>query len=471
MINPDTIVPHREGLRDMVAFMDAHPDAGAAGCKILNPDGTLQLACRRSFPSPIVAFYKIVGLSNLFPSSPRFGAYNLTYLDPDEVHEVDALSGSFMMIRDSVVEQVGLLDERWFMYGEDLDWCYRIKSAGWKIFYVPTVEIIHFKGESTKSVPKIRNLVTFYRAMYTFVEKHFSRRFLFLRLEWLLAVGIVFRGLFSLGMKVLQTLALPLVDSALVLAGLWLGIAVRFHYGPVNLPPYTHREWGLIYAVCWLIWLGSLYAAGVYRSRRYSAVRALVGISVGFSAIILLVFFLKQYNFSRLAALYAWGVNSVLVTGWRGVAHFVSRAFRGREIGGRRALIVGTEEEGLSFLKTVGRYPHLDYEILGFVGVRSEMRGELVGDKRVIGVVEDLPKLVREYRVDEVVVTTSTVSCSRMLGLSAGLRGPTVQFKLVPAAFESLVNGRKIERIEDLPVIEVESRPRGMMRRILRGNP
>ena len=160
----------------------------------------------------------------------------------------------------------------------------------------------------------------------------------------------------------------------------------------------------------------------------------------------------------------------MLVAGWRGIAHLVFRAFRGREIGGRRALIVGTEEEGLSFLETVGRYPHLDYEILGFVGVRREMRGEQIGGKRVIGVVEDLPKLVREYRIDEVVVTTGTVSCSRMLGLSAGLRGPAVQFKLVPSAFESLVNGRKIEHLEDLPVIEVESRPRGMMRRILRGN-
>jgi len=272
-------------------------------------------------------------------------------------------------------------------------------------------------------------------------------------------------------MKVLQTFALPLVDSALILTGLWLGITVRFHYGPVHPPPYTPREWGLIYVVCWTIWLGSLYAVGVYRSRRYSAVRALAGISVGFSGVILLVFFLKQYNFSRLAALYAWGFNSVFVAGWRGVAHLVSRAFRGREIGGRRALIVGTEEEGLSFLQTVQRYPYLDYEILGFVDVRSEMRGAEVGGKRVIGVVEDLPKLVREYRVDEVVVTTGTVSYSRMLGLSAGLRGPMVQFKLVPSSFESLVNGRKIEHIEDLPVIEVESRPRGMMRRVLRGNP
>ena len=471
LINPDTIVPHRDALRKMVGFMDTHSDVGAAGCKILNPDGTLQLACRRSFPSPGVAFFKIIGLSNLFPNSPRFGAYNLTYLNPDEVHEVDAISGSFMVVRRETIDRVGLLDERWFMYGEDLDWCYRIKQAGWKILYVPTVEIIHFKGESAKSVSKVRDLIMFYRAMYTFVKKHFSRRFLFLRLEWLLTVGIVLRGLFSLGVKILQTFSLPLLDSALVLAGLWLGITIRFHYGTVHPPPYTRQEWVLIYGVCWLIWLGSLYAVGVYRSKRYSSVRALAGISIGFAWVILLVFFFKQYNFSRLAALYAWGFNAIFVAGWRGIVHFISRTFAGREIGRRRALIVGTEQEGRSFLRTLNRYPHLEYEILGFVDIRSEMRGVQIGDKRVIGIVEDLPRLVRDYRIDEVVVTTRTVSYSRILGLSGGLWGPMVQFKLVPSSFESLVNGRKIERVEDLPVIDIESRPRGMVRRILRGNP
>src|SRR5512138_2330859 len=130
LINPDTIV-QEDTFRVMKAFFDATPDAGCAGCTILNPDGSFQLPCRRSFPTPWVAFTKIFGLSALFPRSRIFGQYNLTYLDPQKTYRVDAISGSFMMVRRSVVEKVGGLDESFFMYGEDLDWCFRIGEAGY----------------------------------------------------------------------------------------------------------------------------------------------------------------------------------------------------------------------------------------------------------------------------------------------------------------------------------------------------
>ena len=130
--------------------MDAHPEAGAVGCKILNPDGTFAPESRRSFPTPAVAFYRMTGLSRLFPKSRVFGRYNLSYLTPDEATEVDALSGSCMVVRAKAIEQAGMFDEDFFMYGEDLDWCYRIQQAGWSIHYTPDTQIIHYKGESTK---------------------------------------------------------------------------------------------------------------------------------------------------------------------------------------------------------------------------------------------------------------------------------------------------------------------------------
>ena len=132
-------------------FLDNHPETAAAGCKILNTDGTLQLESRRGFPTPAAAFCKLTGLSRLFPNSPRLARYNLTFLDPEEVSEVDALSGSCMMVRWEVIEEVGLLDEAYFMYGEDLDWCYRMREAGWKIHYVPQTEIIPFRGRWFRS--------------------------------------------------------------------------------------------------------------------------------------------------------------------------------------------------------------------------------------------------------------------------------------------------------------------------------
>jgi N-acetylglucosaminyl-diphospho-decaprenol L-rhamnosyltransferase len=171
LLNSDTELP-LDALAQMLSFMAERPDAGVAGPKIVLHDGSLDLACRRSFPTPEVSFYRMVGLSRLFPRSPRFGRYNLTYLDPDLVAEVDSVVGAFMLVRAATIAQVGLMDEQFFMYGEDLDWAYRIKKAGWKIYYNPAVTVLHVKRASTRQNPRAQ--VEFYRAMEIFYRKHYA---------------------------------------------------------------------------------------------------------------------------------------------------------------------------------------------------------------------------------------------------------------------------------------------------------
>jgi N-acetylglucosaminyl-diphospho-decaprenol L-rhamnosyltransferase len=171
LLNSDTELPP-DALAQMLDFMAERPDAGAAGPKIVLHDGSLDLACRRSFPTPEVSFYHMAGLSRLFPHSPRFGRYNLTYLDPDLVTEVDSVVGAFMLVRAATIAQVGLMDEQFFMYGEDLDWAYRIKEAGWKIYYNPAVTVLHVKKASTRQNPRAQ--VEFYRAMDIFYRKHYA---------------------------------------------------------------------------------------------------------------------------------------------------------------------------------------------------------------------------------------------------------------------------------------------------------
>lgn len=172
LLNPDTVLPP-DALQQMVDYMDAHPEAGIAGPKLVRQDGTLDLACRRSFPSPEVSFYRMLGLSKLFPRSSRFGRYNLTYLNPDRPAEVDSVVGAFMIVRSEAVSQVGMLDESFFMYGEDLDWAFRIKSRGWKVLYNPAVVVLHYKGESSRRHPR-KAILEFYRAMHLFYRKHYA---------------------------------------------------------------------------------------------------------------------------------------------------------------------------------------------------------------------------------------------------------------------------------------------------------
>lgn len=170
LLNPDTVLPPT-ALAQMVRFMDDHPTIGVAGPRVRRPDGSLDRACRRTFPTPQVSFYRMIGLSRLFPQSQRFNAYNLEYLPEDSVHPVDSVVGAYMQVRREAVLAVGLLDERFFMYGEDLDWAKRIKDAGWEVWYNGAVEITHVKEAASSQSTKSR--IDFYEAMWLFYQKHY----------------------------------------------------------------------------------------------------------------------------------------------------------------------------------------------------------------------------------------------------------------------------------------------------------
>ncbi|MBN1487850.1 MAG: glycosyltransferase family 2 protein [Anaerolineae bacterium] len=171
LLNPDTEVPP-DAFAQMLAFADAHSEAGVFGPKLVRPDGSLDKACRRSFPTPAVSALHMLGLWRLFPKSRLFGRYNLTYLDPDQVAEVDAVVGAFMMVRRESIVQAGLLDDTFFMYGEDLDWAFRIKEAGWSTFYYPGVTVLHVKRAASRH--SARAQVEFWRAMDIFYRKHYA---------------------------------------------------------------------------------------------------------------------------------------------------------------------------------------------------------------------------------------------------------------------------------------------------------
>ena len=190
LLNPDTELPPN-ALQEMVVFMAERTDVGVAGPRVRRPDGSLDRACRRSFPTPQVSFYRMTGLSRLFPKSKRFNAYNLEYLAEDVAHPVDAVVGAFMLIRREAILSAGLLDERFFMYGEDLDWAKRFKDAGWQVWYNGQVEITHVKAAASGQSSKTR--IDFYEAMWLFYRKHYQPETSWL-LDKLIMLGIVGKG-------------------------------------------------------------------------------------------------------------------------------------------------------------------------------------------------------------------------------------------------------------------------------------
>ncbi|MGG4126625.1 glycosyltransferase family 2 protein [Paenibacillus illinoisensis] len=175
LLNSDTIVK-QDTLHTMIYFMDRYPEMGASGCKVILPNGSLDKACKRGFPTPSASFYYAFGISRMFPDRPKFNQYQLGHLSPDDEYPVDCLVGAFMLVRRETIDQVGGLDETFFMYGEDIDWCYRIKEAGWGIYYYPRTYIVHYKGASARRKP-MKIIYEFHRAMWVFHRKHYAKRY------------------------------------------------------------------------------------------------------------------------------------------------------------------------------------------------------------------------------------------------------------------------------------------------------
>jgi len=202
LLNSDTVVKNQV-IENTLNYIKENTDVGAIGSKVVLPNGTLDKACRRSFPEPKNSFFRLFGLAKLFPNNEKFNEYNLNYLDENGIYEVDSLMGAFMLVKKVAIDQVGLLDEDFFMYGEDIDWCYRIKKSGWKIVYYGKSEIIHYKGSSSKK-KKSKLIYEFYRAMYLFYNKHYKNKYSIV-ITLITYIGIGFIFLLKILLNILKT--------------------------------------------------------------------------------------------------------------------------------------------------------------------------------------------------------------------------------------------------------------------------
>jgi len=459
LINPDTIV-QEDTFRICLAYLDAHASVGAVGCKILNPDGTLQLACRRSFPTPAIALAKVTGLARLFPQSRIFGRYNLTYLDPEETADVEALSGSFMMVRRATIDQVGLLDEAFFLYGEDLDWCYRIRQGGWTIVYLPDTQMVHFKGRSTIEAP-FDSLRVFYGAMALFVKKHFNKGWAFLP-RWFLLAGIRLRASLSYIGRLSRRLAVPLLDLICLQIGLILSLVFRF--GHLSF-------WGnysVVNGAYSAIWLGCLGSMGLYRPGVFSTSRAFAAAGVGLVVNASLTFFLPQYAFSRQVVLVAGCVNAILLGGWRLAVRVASHMTWipfvgkiGKTLVRRRVLIVGCDQTACLMAEKLNERIDGTSEVIGLVGMEEQDLMQSRNDPvHVLGVFSDLKRLIVTHRIHEVIFSPESISYEKALSIVASNQHFRIDFKMAPCEADVLMAQTNLDALGDVPLIDLAYRIR-----------
>ncbi len=449
LLNPDTVV-QEETFKKLIEFFSTHSDAGMAGCKILNPDGTLQLPCRRSFPTPWTAFTKTFGLSTLFPRSKLFAKYNLTYLDPDSTYEVDAISGSFMMITREVYEKIGGLDETFFMYGEDLDWCYRVQQSGSKVYYVPTTSIIHYKGESTKR-SDIDELKVFYHAMRLFVRKHHAGSPMF---EWFIYSGIYVRKLIGDIGRIVKPAGIALFDMAIVAMTILIGEYIRKD-ALFTLPDYAY-PW--VFAAPAFIVFIALLLFGVYTEHKLSVSRSIAAVFSAFVFISAIVAFEKDFAFSRMIVLISGSLSVLSIPGWRLILRLMGFGEKTSRttIFGRRTLIVGVQKSGQEILKKLRAKAGGGYSVIGFIDINRKHVGEKVLDVEILGSIETIGKVIQEHHVSEVIFSSDAVSYSTILDIIANNRNRFVNFRLVPNNLEVIIGKPSIDQLGEIPFIEID---------------
>ena len=449
LINPDTIVSE-DTISEMINFFKNNPGTGLAGCKILNPDGSLQLACRRSFPGPWTSFCKVTGLSSLFPKSKIFARYNLTYLDENRSYEVDAVSGSFMMFTREVYEKIGGLDEEYFMYGEDLDFCYRIQKVGYKIFYVHNTKIIHYKGESTKRSTLDETRI-FYNAMHLFVKKHFSTSLL---VEFILRSAILFRGFISfLGKYKLIVFAIFLDALCFEIS---LFSAEKYYMGQKKWLGFPAESLIYIYTIPILIQFFVSAVSGVYKKNKLSIFKNIVSIIIGFLIITSLTFFFKQFAYSRAVVLITYSIFFILVILWRMIFRIFSKTgILNDEIKQRRILIVGTDDFSTNISEKIESNSIKLNKVIGLIGNTFSEIGKSISNYKIIGSIENIKKVIRDEKINEVVFSTSNLSYFQIMNIVSDCKNIGVEFKLVSKNLDYIVGKTSVEMLDDVPIIEL----------------
>lgn len=424
LLNPDTVV-EEDTFSKCLNYMDQHPDVGGLGVKMIDGKGLFLPESKRGLPTPEVALYKMAGLNKLFPKSRRFGKYHLGYIGENETADVDVLAGAFMLMRKTVLDEVGLLDETFFMYGEDVDLSYRITKAGYRNIYFPETSIIHYKGESTKKM-SVNYVFIFYRAMVIFAQKHYRGQHAKL-LILLINLAIYARAFLAVLQRFWNKTWLFFIDAALLIGGLllikdyWEEHIKLFHTFPKELillhfPYYT------------FLWISSVYLSGGYE-KPWSARRIIRGVVIG-TVLIAAVYGLlpNHLRYSRGIILVGSVWAMISMVGLRLFLHF--RKYRSFDLGSgvvNNTVIVGHEEERNRVLSILQK-SQIKMNFLGFISIDQVNQS---GDD-ILGNIQRLDDVCEVYKITEVIFCAKDVSSSETMKWMKLIGAKNIQVKIVP---------------------------------------
>jgi GT2 family glycosyltransferase len=339
LLNPDTVVKE-DTFEKVIDFMDVTPDSGGLGVKMVDGKGEFLPESKRGLPTPDVAFYKIFGLASLFPKSEKFGRYHLGHLDNNKIAPIDVLSGAFMFLRKKTLDEVGLLDETFFMYGEDIDLSYRITLGGYKNYYFPESSIIHYKGESTKK-STVNYVFVFYKAMSIFAEKHFGKSKIKF-LNFLIKIAIFGRAGLAVFNRLIEIAFLPLIDASTLFFG--LHIAKRIYQNQNEIfhePSIINIGFGVFTSIMLL----ALYLFGAY-DKPVKLNKLILALFIGTSIIgIVLAFNKNIFPFQTLVTLTGVFISAGSILLIRVGLHLLKINRFSTDLYKKKTLIIGEENE------------------------------------------------------------------------------------------------------------------------------
>ncbi|MEY4926176.1 MAG: hypothetical protein RI894_612, partial [Bacteroidota bacterium] len=454
LLNPDTVV-QEDTFQKTVAFMEAHLEAGGLGIRMIDGSGRFLPESKRGFPSPLVAFYKVFGLSALFPHSEKFNKYGLGYLSERENHEVEVLAGAFMLMRREALDKVGLLDEAFFMYGEDIDLSYRLVLGGYKNYYFAESTIIHYKGESTKK-GSLNYVKAFYEAMIIFAKKHFtgsSQRLFVAFLEF----AIYFRAAITLISNLLLTITLPAIDASVIFIGMWFlknFYALKvFHNVDYYDSTYTFFNIPLYITV----WLSSVWLSGGYDNSRNLSLMVR-GLAVG-ALVLTAVYGLldMEYRSSRALLLMGAGWAAIGMTLVRYALNFIkNKNFYLSDNATKNVVIVADTAESNRVMQVLNQ-AQVRFNLIGTVAPESQVENAHFDTKKYVGTIEQLDEIVRIYKVNEIIFCSKNIASETIMQWMSRL-GTGVEYKIVPLESWSVIGSSNKDTAGELYTIDIRYR-------------